>query len=76
MHEDAKAPICGLAVKMACQYLVGEFFSNPTCWTSGYVGRIQAGIPGTLCSGGSATNETRRVPPIEARGRYCDAVSQ
>jgi hypothetical protein len=65
MHGDTKALVCRLAVKRACQYLVGEFFSNPTCWTSGYLGRIQAGIPRTLCSEGGVTDETRRVPPTE-----------
>jgi hypothetical protein len=51
MHGDAKAPICRSAVKRACQYLVGEFFSNPASWTSGYLGRVQAGILGALLLG-------------------------
>jgi hypothetical protein len=76
MHGDTKAHVCRPAAKRACQYLVGEFFSDPSCWALGYLGRIQVGIPGTLCSEGSATNETRRVHPTEARGRYCNAVSQ
>jgi hypothetical protein len=76
MHGDAKAPVCHSTVKRACQYLGGEFFRDPAYWTSSHLGRIQAGILGTLCSGGSATNENRRVHPTEARGRYCDAVSQ
>jgi hypothetical protein len=69
MHGDAKAPVCSSAAKRACQYLVGEFFHDLDCWTSSHLVRIQAGIPGTLCSGGSGPDETRRVPPTEARGR-------
>jgi hypothetical protein len=41
MHGDAKAPVRSLAAKRACQYLVGKFFSNPTCWASGYMGRFK-----------------------------------
>jgi hypothetical protein len=68
MHGDTKAPVCYTAVARACQYLVGEFFRSLACWTSSYLGRVQAGIPGTLCFGGSATNETERVHLAEARG--------
>jgi hypothetical protein len=75
MHRDAKALICCTTIARACQYLVGEFFCNPPCWTSGYLGGIQARIPGALSSGGSAANEIRRVYPAETRGRYGDAVS-
>jgi hypothetical protein len=75
MHGDTKAPICCTTVARACQYLVGEFFRNPAYWTSDYLG-VQASIPGALCSGGSAPDETRRVYPVEARKRYGDAVSQ
>jgi hypothetical protein len=76
LHGDAKAAICHTIAKRACQYLVGKFFSNPTSWASDYVGRIQASIPGALCSRRSALYETRRVHPVKARGRYCNAVSQ
>jgi hypothetical protein len=31
MHGDAKANVCRSLAKRACQYLVGKFFSNPTC---------------------------------------------
>jgi hypothetical protein len=60
-HGDAIAPVCCTAVARACQYLMGEFFRNPACWSSDYLGGVQAGIPGALCSGGSAPDETRRV---------------
>jgi hypothetical protein len=75
MHGDAKAPVRSSTAKRACQYLVGKIFSNSACWASGYLRRIQVGIPGTLCSRGSTPDETRRVYPVEAR-RYGDAVSQ
>jgi hypothetical protein len=75
MHGDAKAPVCCATVARTYQYLVGEFFRNLACWTSGYLGGIQAGILGALCSGGSAANEIRSVYPAEARRRYGDAVS-
>jgi hypothetical protein len=32
MHEDTKVPVRSSAAKRACQYVVGKFFSNPTCW--------------------------------------------
>jgi hypothetical protein len=76
MHRGLEAPICRSAVKRPRQHLVGKLLRHPTCGTSSHLGRIQARIPGTLCSGGGVTNETRRVHPIEARGRYYDAVSQ
>jgi hypothetical protein len=44
MHRDAKAHVCCATVERTCQYLVGKLFSNPTCRTSGYLGRVQAGI--------------------------------
>jgi hypothetical protein len=59
-----------------CEALLGEFFRNSACWTSGYLGRIQVGIPGTLCSRGSTPDETRRVYPVVARRRYGDVVSE
>jgi hypothetical protein len=76
MHGDAKALVCRSAAKRACKYLVDEFFRDSAYWTSSHLGRIQAGIPRTLCSIGSALDETRSVPPTEERRRYCDAVSQ
>jgi hypothetical protein len=76
MHGDAKAHVHSSPAKRACQYLIRKFFSNSACWTSDYQGGVQASIPGALCSGGSASDETRRVYPIEARRRYGDAVSQ
>jgi hypothetical protein len=76
MHGDAKAPIRRTTAKRVCQYLVGKFFSNLACWTSDYLGEVQVGIPGTLCSRGSTPDETRRVYSVEGRMRYDDAVSQ
>jgi hypothetical protein len=76
MHGDAKAVVCRTIAKRACQHLAGKFFSNPTSWASDYLGGIQASVPGALCSRGSAPYETRRVYPVKARGRYCNAVSQ
>jgi hypothetical protein len=76
MHGDTKAIICCTTTKRACQHLVGKFFSNPTGWASDYLGRIQDSVPGALCSRGSAPYEIRRVYPVKARGRYCNAVSQ
>jgi hypothetical protein len=76
MHRDTKAVVCHTTAKRVCQYLVGKFFSNPTGWASDYMGRIQASVPGALCSRGSAPYETRRVYPVKARGRYCNAISQ
>jgi hypothetical protein len=76
LHRGTKTSLCCTPVARACQNLVGEIFCNPACWTLGYLGGIQAGIPGALCSGESAANEIRRVYPTEARGRYGDAVSQ
>jgi hypothetical protein len=76
MHRDTKAPVRRTTAKRAYQYLVGKFFSNPTYWALGYLGRIQVGIPGTLSSGRSAPNEIRRVYSDEARRRYGDTVSQ
>jgi hypothetical protein len=76
MHRDAKATVCCTTTKRAYQDLVGKFLSNPTCWASDYLGGIQASVPGALCSRGSAPYETRRVYPIKARRRYCNAVSQ
>jgi hypothetical protein len=76
MHNDAKAHVLRTIAKRAYQYLLGKFFSNPTCWASDYLGGIQVGIPGALCSGGSTPDEARRVYPVEARRRYDDAVSQ
>jgi hypothetical protein len=76
MHGDAKAPVCCTTFMRARQYLVGEFFCNPASWTSDYMGGVQAGIPGALCSGGCAPDKTRRVYSTEARRRYGDAVSQ
>jgi hypothetical protein len=73
MHGDAKAHVCYTAVARACQYLVGEFFRNPAFWVLGYLGGVQAGIPGTLCSGGGDTNEIRRIYLAKARG---DTVMQ
>jgi hypothetical protein len=75
MHGDAKAPVCCTAVASAYQYLVGEFFNNPACWTLDYLRGVQASIPGALCSERSAPDETRRVYLVEAR-RYGDTVSQ
>jgi hypothetical protein len=76
MHGDAKAPVRSSAAKRAYQDLVGEFFSNSARWTSDYLGGVQVGIPGALCSGRSVLDEIIRVYPIEARRRYGDAVSQ
>jgi hypothetical protein len=76
MHRDTKATSCHTTAKRACQHLVGKFFSNPTCWASDYLEGIQASILGALCSRGSAPYETRRVYPVKARRRYCNAVSQ
>jgi hypothetical protein len=76
MHGDAKAIVYCTTAKRACQYLMGKFCSNPTCWASDYLGGIQASVPRELCSRGSAPYETRRVYPVKARGRYCNAVSQ
>jgi hypothetical protein len=76
LHGDAKSHVRCSVAKRAYQYLVGEFFHNSACWTSDYLGGVQASIPGALCSGGSALDETRRVYPVEARRRYGDAVSQ
>jgi hypothetical protein len=76
MHGDTKAVVCHTIAKRACQHLVGKFFSNPTCWALDYLGGIQATILGALCSRGSAPYETRRVYPVKARRRYCNAVSQ
>jgi hypothetical protein len=45
MHKDAKAPVRRTIAKRACLYLEGKFFSNPTCWASDYLGRIQASVP-------------------------------
>jgi hypothetical protein len=73
---DTKAIVCRTTAKRACQHLVGKIFSNPTCWASDYLGGIQASIPGALCSRRSASYEIRRVYPVKARGRYCNAVSQ
>jgi hypothetical protein len=44
--------------------------------TSGHVGRVQIGIPGTLRSRRGATDEVGGVHTSEARGRFCNAVSQ
>jgi hypothetical protein len=76
MHGYAKSPVRSSAAKRACQYLVGKFLSNPACWTSYYLGGVQLGIPGALCSRGSTPDETRRVYPVKARRRYGNAVSQ
>jgi hypothetical protein len=76
MHVDGKALVRRTTAKRAYQYLVGKFFSNPTDWASDYLGGIQASVPGALCFRGSAPYETRRVYPVKARGRYCNAVSQ
>jgi hypothetical protein len=75
MHRDTKATVCRITAKRACQYLVGKFFSNPTCWASDFLGGIQASVPGALCSRGSAPYETRRVYLVKARRRYCNVVS-
>jgi hypothetical protein len=72
MHGDAKAPVRRTTAKRACQYLVGKFFRNSACWTSDYLGGVQVGIPGALCSRGSTPDETRRVYPVETRRRYGD----
>jgi hypothetical protein len=40
------------------------------------MGGVQTGIQGTLCSGRGATDEARGVHTSEARGRFCNAVSQ
>ena len=44
MHGDTKAPIRSSTAKRACQYLVGKFFRNSACWTSYYLGGVQASI--------------------------------
>jgi hypothetical protein len=75
MNRDAKTIVCRTTAKRAYQHLVGKFFNNPTCWASDYLGGIQASVPGTLCSRGSAPYETIRVYLVKARRKYCNAIS-
>jgi hypothetical protein len=58
VYRNPEAPVRCPTIERSRQYLVGKFCSYSILKTSCHMGRVQAGVQGTLYSRGDFTYET------------------